>query len=96
MTKSRKNQSSSIFRNIKRASQSTIPVVDKGLTKIGVLANGVAVKSAPVVEKGISSVYGTLASGFNLGAKGAKSLAKTVSKSRRSKGKRKGKKSRKN
>ena len=93
MTKSRKSRSSNI---LKKTSQSTIPVFDKELTKMGVVANGVAIKSAPVVEKGISSVYGTLASGFNLGAKGAKTLAKGVTKRKRIKRARRVKKSRKN
>ena len=97
MTKSRRNRSSSILKNVKRASMNTIPIVDKGITTVGVLAKGVAVKSVPVVEKGVSTVYGTLASGFNLGEKGAKMVAKGIT-NRRSKRhkKSKGKNSRKN
>ena len=41
------------LKNIKKTSEEAIPVVGKGLTKIGVVAKGVAVKSAPVVEKGV-------------------------------------------
>jgi hypothetical protein len=92
MAKSRKNRSSSILKKIKKTSASALPVVGKGLKEVGVLAKGVAVKSAPVVEKGVSSVYGTLASGFNLGEKGLKSIAKGVSKKRRAKGGRKSRK----
>jgi hypothetical protein len=95
MTKSRRNRTSSILKNIKKTSEEAVPVVGKGLTKIGVVAKGVAVKSAPVIEKGVSTVYGTLATGFNLGAKGVKTVAKGVKKSRRSKRSRKGKKTRK-
>ena len=36
--------------------------------------------SGPIVEKGVSKVYGTLATGFDLGIKGAKSVASGVSK----------------
>ena len=34
-----------------------------------------------VVEKGVSAVYGTMATGLDLGVKGVKSVAKGVSKS---------------
>jgi hypothetical protein len=101
MAKSRKNRSSSILKNITKTTVSAFPVVGKGLTKVGDVAKGVASKSAPVVERGVSSVYGTLASGFNLGAKslslgakGLKSVAKGVSKKRRSKNRKGGRKSR--
>jgi hypothetical protein len=89
MAKSRKNRSSGILKKIKKTSARALPVVGKGLKKVGVVAKGVAVKSVPVVEKGVSSVYGTLASGFNLGEKGLKTVAKGVSKKMRSKGSRK-------
>ena len=87
MAKSRKNRSSGILKKITKTSVRALPVVGKGLKDVGVVAKGVAVKSAPVVEKGVSSVYGTLATGFNLGAN---AIAKGVSKRRRSKGHRKG------
>ena len=35
-------------------------------------------KSIPVVEKGVSAVYGTMATGFDLGIKGVKKVAKGV------------------
>jgi len=94
MAKSRKNRSSSILKNITKTTVSAFPVVGKGLTKVGNVAKGVASKSAPVVERGVSSIYGTLASGFNLGAKGLKTVAKGVSKKRRSKHRKGGRKSR--
>jgi hypothetical protein len=87
MAKSRKNRSSGVLKKIKKTTVSALPVVGKGLKDVGVVAKGVAIKSAPIVEKGVSSVYGTLASGFNLGAN---AIAKGVSKKRRSKGHRKG------
>jgi hypothetical protein len=37
-------------------------------------------KSAPVVEKGVSTIYGTLSSGFDLGVKGAKNVVGKVKK----------------
>lgn len=98
MAKSRRNRKSGILNSIRKTS-GAIPAVGKGLTKIG----NEAFHSVPVVEKGVSSVYGTLASGFDLGvkgvtkgvgsvAKGVGSVAKGVTKSRR---RRRGKKSRK-
>jgi DNA-binding MarR family transcriptional regulator len=53
--------------------------------------------SIPVVEKGVSTIYGTMATGFDLGVKGAKTVAKGVSKRRRSRRQRKSsRKSRRN
>ena len=51
----------------------------RGLKKIGSVTKNVVVKTAPIIEKGVSGVYGTLATGFNLGVKGAKSVASGVS-----------------
>ena len=82
----------SILKTIRSTSERVLPVVDKGLKTVGASAKYVAVKSAPVVEKGASAVYGTLARGFDLGIKGAKTLAKGVTKRRRHK-KRGGRKS---
>jgi len=91
MAKSRSHRSS-ILKSIRSTSEKALPVVDKGLKTVGTTAKYVAVKSAPVVEKGASAVYGTLATGFDLGVKGAKTLAKGVTKRRRHK-KRGGRKS---
>lgn len=82
MTRSHKNSSSRIFKNIKKTTEIALPVVGKGLNKVGVVAKDVAVKSVPVLEKGVSSVYGTLATGFNFGTN---KITKGVSKIRRSK-----------
>jgi hypothetical protein len=74
MAKSRKNRSLSL------------KSVNKGLTTVGSVAKGVAKQSVPVIEKGVSAVYGTMATGFNLGVKGVKTVAKgvkTVTKKRR-------------
>ena len=54
--------------------------------------------SIPIVEKGVSAVYGTMATGFNLGVKGVKGVkgvAKGLTKSKRSRRSKKGGKSRK-
>lgn len=78
MSRSRRNGSSSILKRIQKTSSKAIPAVDKGLKNVGMAAKGVAVKSAPIIEKGVSTVYGTLATGFDLGVKGAKGIASGV------------------
>ena len=78
MFKSRRNRHSSIFKRFQYSSSKAIPGVSKGLKSVGTTAKHVAFKSAPIIEKGVSSVYGTLATGFNLGVKGAKGIAKGV------------------
>ena len=78
MSRSRRNRKSSMLRNLQNTSSKTIPVVGKGLKKVGTTAKGLAVKSVPVIEKGMSNVYGTLASGFDLGIKGIKNVASGV------------------
>ena len=52
----------------------------RGLKKVGSVTKNVITSSAPIVEKGVSKVYGTLATGFDLGVKGAKTVASGVSK----------------
>lgn len=82
MTKSRSHHRS-ILKSIKNTGKKALPVVGKGLKTVGATAKYVAVKSAPIVEKGASVVYGTLAKGFDLGVKGAKTLSKGVMTKRR-------------
>lgn len=84
MAKSRKSKSNALEKTIKKTADKTLPVVDKGLTTIGHTAKNVAQASIPVVEKGVSAVYGTMATGLDLGVKGVKSVAKGISKKRRS------------
>lgn len=81
MAKSRKNN---VMKTIKKTASKTLPVVDKGLKKVGTTAKSVAQASIPIVEKGVSAVYGTMATGLDLGVKGVKSVAKGMSKRKRS------------
>ena len=81
MAKSRKN---SILKSVQKTSNKVLPVVDEGLQAVGSTAKDMAKMSLPVVEKGVSTIYGTMATGFDLGVKGAKTVAKGVSKKRRS------------
>lgn len=92
MGKSRKN---SILKSVQKTSNKILPVVDTGLQKVGTTAKDVAKTSVPIVEKGVSVVYGTMATGFDLGVKGVKGVAKGVTKTKRTKRNRKGGRSRK-
>ena len=90
MTKSRKN---SILKSVEKTSNKVLPVVDDGLKTVGSTAKDVAKISLPIVEKGVSAVYGTMATGFNLGVKGVKGVsgvAKGMTKSKRSRRHKKG------
>jgi hypothetical protein len=51
-----------------------------GLNTAGVAAKGVAKEAIPIVEKSVSAVYNTMASGLNLGIKGAKGVGKSIKK----------------
>ena len=80
------------LKNVGKGLKKALPVVNKGLKNLGSTAKEVAIKSAPIVEKGVSVVYGTMAKGFDLGIQGVKTVAKGMSKRRHSKkGGRKGK-----
>ena len=79
MAKSRK---SNVMKTIKR----TLPVVNNGLTKVGTAAKDVAEASIPIVEKGVSVVYGTMASGLDLGVKGVKNVVNRSRSRSRSRG----------
>jgi len=84
MSKTRKNKKS-YLRKIGRTGKKAIPVVKSGLKTVGKTAKVVAVKTAPVIRKGISTIYGTIMKGFNLGVKGMRRVSKRMSrKSRKS------------
>lgn len=83
MAKSRRNRGSRILKNVVNTSRNVIPSIYSGLNNVGNAAKGVTKKTEPLVEKGVSTVFGTLATGFDLGLKGAKTVAsgvKTVAK----------------
>ena len=65
MAKSRKN----IKSMVKSFSNKALPIVNTGLKKTGVAAKKVAIASQHILEKGVSTIYGTIASGINLGVK---------------------------
>jgi hypothetical protein len=51
----------------------------RGLKKVGSMTKKVISSSGPIVEKGVSTVYGTLATGFDLGVKGVKGVSRNMS-----------------
>ena len=77
MAKSRRNVRS-VMKTLKKTTSRALPVVDNGLKTVGTATKVVLKKSIPVVEKGVSAVYGTMATGFDLGIKGVKKVAKGV------------------
>lgn len=83
MTKSRRTRTNkSLIKSLTKTTSIALPIVDQGLTNVGNTAKNVAQTSIPVIEKGVSVVYGTMATGFNLGAK---AVGKGISKKRRTK-----------
>ena len=80
MAKSRKSRNSrkgkGVIKSIRRTANKTLPVVNKGLTKVGTTAKDVASESIPVIEKGVGVVYGTMSTGLDLGVKGIKNISK--------------------
>jgi autotransporter adhesin len=82
MAKSRKSRQN-VVKNIAKTANKALPVVDKSLERVGNTAKNVAKSSAPVIEKGVSAVYDTMVTGLDLGIKGAKSVARGVSRSKR-------------
>lgn len=84
MSKTRKNKSRKNFlKKITSTGEKAIPVVKTGLKTIGKTAKVVAVKAAPIVEKGVSSVYNTMVTGYDLGVKGVKQFSSRSKRSKR-------------
>ena len=82
---SKKRHTKNLFKNIKKTTKRVIPVVNTGLEKVGKSVKVAAEKSAPYVEKGISGVYGALATGFDMGIKGVQDVKSAITKRRKSK-----------
>lgn len=84
MSKTRKNRSRKNFlKKLTKTGKRAIPVVETGLKTVGKTAKVVAVKSVPIIESGVSKVYGTMMEGFDLGVKGVKGVTSKMSKKRR-------------
>jgi hypothetical protein len=86
-SKSLNNRAKKFVRSSSKNVQKALPVINKNIKNAGVMAKDVAKETLPIVEKGVSAVYGSLATGFNLGVKGAKNVSnkiKSVSRNKRS------------
>ena len=79
MPKSRKNRklSSSLLKSM------SSNALGKGLESVGSTAKKLAVDARPIVERGVSTVYGTLASGVDLGTNVARRIVSTRKSSKR-------------
>jgi hypothetical protein len=73
-----KSRKTSVVKRLKK----TLPVVNNGLKSVGTAAKHVASASIPIIEKGVSAVYGTMSSGLDLGVKGVESIGKKYSRSK--------------
>jgi hypothetical protein len=69
----------------KKMIKNTADTAFRGIKTVGSVAKNVVSKSTPIVEKGVTTVYGTMATGFDLGVKGAESAVKSISKVRATK-----------
>ena len=80
MSKTRKNRSRKNFlKKISNTGKKAIPV----LKTVGNTAKVVAVKAAPIIEKGVSKVYDTLVTGYDLGVKGVQTISAKKSRKKR-------------
>jgi len=73
MGKSRKID---VMKTVNETANEALPVVDKGLQTVGTTAKDVAQSSIPLVEAGVSRVYGTMARGLDLGIEGVQTVSK--------------------
>lgn len=80
MAKNNKSKKSNIYSIIKKNSSKSIPVINKGFKKVGNATSIIVVKSVPVIEKGVSTIYGTLATGFNMGIEGTQNVINRANK----------------
>ena len=84
MTKSRgKSKKSGVLKGLKKTTSKAVPIIKNGLKSVGATVKTVAIKSAPTVNRGLESVYGALATGFDMGIKGVTKGVSKMSKKRR-------------
>jgi len=85
-----KKSNRGFLKKINKTTRRAIPVIASGLKTVGSSVKNITIKSRPVVEKGLGTIYKTVLSGFDLGVKGIKSglqviKNKSASKTRRHK-----------
>jgi len=87
---------SSLVKSIKNTTNKSLPIVDKGLKRVGKATKNIVETSIALFEQGVSTVYDTISKGLDLGVTSVKSVTKRVtSKQSKSRTKKGGKKSRK-
>ncbi len=90
MKKSRFSRSSkkrtNIIKNIGKTTKRVLPIVKTGLSTIGQNVKVAATKSEPAIKQGFKSIYGTLATGFNMGMNKLSTLGKSSAKRRGKRG----------
>jgi len=86
MVKSYKKRISTVVTSTQKNVQKALPIVNDGLKTAGVVAKGVAKETIPIIEEGVSKVYGTINSGFNLASAEVKNLGKGIKSIRKRKG----------
>lgn len=77
MGKSHKKRNS-VFNTIEYTTGKVLPVVNSSLNTVGNVAKGVAVNSIPIVQNGVSTVYGTMSNGIDLGLRGVNTVARGI------------------
>jgi len=80
MAKSYKKRASNFVKSTSKNVKKALPMMNNGLNNVSNAAKGVAKETIPIVEKGMSNIYGTINTGFNLGVKGAKGIGKGIDK----------------
>jgi hypothetical protein len=80
MAKTYKKRITSLMKNTNQKVKKVLPIVNDSLKTAAVVAKDVTKESIPIVEKGVSSVYGAMSTGFNLGVSNAKKLGKSIKK----------------
>ena len=78
MPKSLKNRAKGFVKTSSKIAEKALPKINNGLKTATTIAKDVAKESIPIVEKGVTAVYDTMATGYNLGAKEVKKVAKGV------------------
>ena len=71
-----------LLKKVRKQTMRALPVVETGLQKVGETVEFAAKKSAPIIDKGVEGIYGTLATGFDMGVKGVKKGIKMRQRSR--------------
>lgn len=78
MAKTYKKRISSLMKTTDKKVKKVLPIVNDSLKTAAFVAKDVTKETLPIVEKGVSNVYGAMSTGFNLGVSSAKKVGKTI------------------